>query len=108
MAIKNSFNEIMEEVKTLPTVRRLIIRENRVDSFTTVRTRKVLTPSMCTKPGCIFDAAKDFDGWENVPEEKQSVITQVLEQHDKVFHNNSESYIIDEDQLPTEWLGKNT
>lgn len=85
--------------------RRLIIRSTVIDSKNTKRERIVLTPSMCTRQGCRFDASSRFGGWENVPDNQRSVIADVLIQHDKVAHNFSEDLIVDEANLPTQWLG---
>lgn len=85
--------------------RQLIIRSTIIDSKNVKRERIVLTPSMCTKPGCRFDAASRYGGWEYAPERERNVLAEVLIQHVNTFHNSSEDLIVDEDSLPTQWLG---
>lgn len=85
--------------------KQFIIRSTIIDSKNVLRTRSVLTPSMCTRPGCKFDAATRYGGWEYTPESRKEEVRDVLVQHDRVLHNRSEDLIVDEDQLPTEWLG---
>mgnify|MGYP001569283240 CR=1 FL=1 len=96
--------EYKEEVKPKPK-RRFIIRQTIIDKFNTVRRRVLLTPSMCTRLGCTFDAASKFGGWENAPESQHAVMRVVLIQHDKVAHNSSEDLIVDEEDMPKEWIG---
>lgn len=98
------FNAAESVTLTVSPKRRFIIRQTRVDAHNVVRNRVLLTPSMCTKSGCTFDAAKDFGSWDNVPENKKDIIQEVLVRHVALVHNASEDLVVDEDQLPGQWI----
>ena len=83
---------------------KMIWRHTYIDKFTTKSERVRLTPSVCDV--CAFDiAAKNHGGWDNVPEHKRSDVIQALEEHKKEEHPIKQDHIIDDDQMPTEWLG---
>ena len=93
-------------VDIVPTVKkRLILHSIRIDMFTVKRSRIVLTPSMCDTPGCNYDSASKFGGYDYAPKSEHSILLEVLAEHKKVAHNKSEEYIIYEDDLPSQWLG---
>jgi len=96
-----------EIVKPKLTGRKLMIKSQQIDKFTTKRSRVVLTPSMCTVAGCGFDAAtvNGFGGWRYVKPEKQEVVLDILREHCEQLHNKSEEFIIDESDAPTQWFG---
>lgn len=88
--------------------KRYILRTIYVDKHTQKRTRVELTPSMCIKSGCNFDIAvrNGFPGGYNtVPPQYRQQMLEALEVHVREFHVQNDDHIIDEDQLPTIWLG---
>ena len=108
-AFETAFDKAEEEVEK-PKLK-FIIRTQRVDQFNLVRSRKLLTPSMCTKPGCNYDAAKmgvdGAEGWDDIDPAHRNTVLQALKHHIAEVHNESEELIVDEDKLPTQWLGTN-
>lgn len=97
-------------VVVAPQIGKLILREHVIDKFTTKRTRRVITPSMCIKLGCSFDiaVANGFDSWNDVPDSKREVLLEALEKHGSVFHSVANEHIIDSDDMPTKWLRTKT
>jgi len=87
-------------------VRRLIVKENRIDKFTLKRSREVLYPSRCVQIGCNYDAArKNGLFYPKCSPEVQAELIDVLARHVAEVHNGSEAHIIDEDKIPTSWFG---
>src|SRR5690348_11403565 len=108
-----SRNQLLTEVlDEEPKVekKQLIIRSIRVDPYTLIRRRELLTPSMCQRPGCNYDAAtaNQFDGWHSVPESKRDILLEVLQKHIETAHNRSEDLILNEDEVPGQWLGRHS
>lgn len=104
---KNDSFSTLQEVEPVATAPKnlLIVRSNQIDAFSIKRTRVRLTPSMCTRAGCNFDAAEKWGGYANAPESERSLLRDVKAQHEQFAHNWSEEHIIDEEQLPDQWLG---
>lgn len=103
---KNSFDQprLVNSVPTSKPKRRFIISQTIVDKFTIPRKRELLVPSRCII--CQFDIAKKNNTtWEDVPEHVRPRMLEALEKHVEMAHNQSENLIIDEDQMPTRWLG---
>ena len=100
-----AYDAAQEQVQSVPD-RKLIIRSTRIDPYCTLRKRFVLTPTMCTRNGCTFDAAAKWGGYENAPESERALMREVLLQHDFNAHNRSEDLVINESELPTQWLGE--
>ena len=123
--VEDSYDEVMDEAyeeeyapapssfrsretaKTKKVPKRFIIRATVVDKFTIIRKRVQMTPSMCDVHGCNFDIAEKnhFGSWRGVPHWERKRLLEALEEHKQIAHNNSENYIITEDQMPTRWLG---
>lgn len=99
-----SFSVVEQEQPTAPTKRRFITRQARIDKFNVSRRRVELTPSVCDV--CAFDVAeKYFGSWHQVPLEEREKIQKALEMHKKTVHTTADNLIVDEDELPTKWLG---
>lgn len=104
-----SFNKALEisetPFDTKPSgPKKLIRREIFIDKFNVKRVRIEKTPSVCDV--CAFDvAAKVHGNWWNVPPHRQIDVVQALEEHKKEEHPVKMDLIIDESELPTEWLG---
>lgn len=99
------FQEEYEAPTQVKQNRKLIIRSTYIDSKNIKRERVVLTPSMCTRNGCKFDAASRYGGWESTPHSIRPTLEEVLVAHDRTIHNRAEDLIVDEADLPTQWLG---
>lgn len=100
-----AYDAAQAQAQSVPD-RKLIIRSTRIDPYCTLRKRFVLTPTMCTRNGCTFDAAAKWGGYENAPESERALMREVLLQHDFNAHNRSEDLVINESELPTQWLGE--
>lgn len=87
--------------------RRFIIRSQIIDKYTTKRIRIELTPSVCDV--CAFDvAAEKHKDWYGVPEFKKADVLQAVIEHKREAHPTREDLIVNEDELPTQWLGTGT
>jgi hypothetical protein len=93
-----------EQPKT--KLKKFIIRQERIDQHNTKRTRQEFTPSMCAK--CRFDAAEKHGGWQRTPTSEKEIVLDVLNKHIELAHNTSEDLIVEEGELPTNWLGGKT
>lgn len=105
---RSSFDSLETAAERVPNPQnRYIVRAVVVDKFTIPRKRVLLTPSMCDVHGCNFDIAEknDYGNWQGVPRRERKALLEALEEHKEKAHNNSEDYIITEDQMPTRWLG---
>lgn len=101
----SSFDQVEETPKVEKS--KLITRSDRIDRFNTKRTREILSPSMCIKAGCRYDAARamHFGGWEDLSPTNQQVALELLGEHINKIHTTFEDHIVDEDDLPGNWLG---
>jgi hypothetical protein len=111
---------VSEETETIPSQpkRQFIVRETPIKGmggsgveriFHIKRDRVLLTPSMCTADGCSFDVAVRNGypgGWDTVPERFKDGLLDALAEHRVEAHTVSRAWIIDEDEMPREWLGE--
>ena len=85
-----------------------ILQERKVDRYTTIRRRVLLTPSKCTVNGCSFDVAERNGypgGWEEVPQDQRPQMLLALKKHIEYVHTASQAHIVGQSELPTRWLG---
>lgn len=100
-----SFNQDVSKPK-VSTTKKYIRKETVIDKFSVKRERVELSPTMCTKPHCSFDIAKKNNlDWNRLSESKKQELLEALEAHVQEAHSVSEDVIIDQDQMPTNWLG---
>jgi hypothetical protein len=100
-----SFNKPKEVTKSDKPKRKFITKEIQIDKFNVKRTKVELTPSVCDI--CAFDvAAKHFGSWYQVPETEKEKIKKAVEEHKRVVHPLNQNLIVDEDEIPTHWLGQ--
>jgi len=104
-----SFNrsvQLTDSIEKTPTPKkkRFIIRSWIIDKFTTKRKRVELTPSVCDV--CAFDIAAEKHGnWDGVPEARKADVLQAVIEHKREMHPIREDLIVDEDDMPQQWLG---
>jgi hypothetical protein len=99
-----SFNSEANKPKP-KTGKKFITKETVIDKFNVLRQRVELTPSVCDI--CAFDiAAKHFGNWHNVPEAEHEKIAKALAEHKRVVHPLNQNLIVDESEIPTQWLGQ--
>lgn len=86
--------------------KRYIIKSHKVDKFNTVRRRVELTPAICDM--CGFDIAEtnNLGDYYSMSETMQEQVKRGIEEHKKAYHSAHQKLIVDEDEKPTEWLGK--
>lgn len=105
-----------EEAAAAPPPRPMIIKETPIKGpgaagpkiYHVKRDRIPLTPSMCKIQGCGYDAAtkKYPDGWETVPDWDRQNCLAALAQHHIDAHTLSQAWIVDESEIPKQWLGE--
>lgn len=100
-----SFNKPKTVTKSDKPKRKFISKETQIDKFNIKRVKIELTPSVCDV--CAFDVAgKHFGSWHNVPEIEKEKIKKAVEEHKRVVHPLNQNLIVDEDEIPTQWLGQ--
>jgi len=102
---KSSFEAGATEVKPK---KRYKMQSFFIDKFNTLRKRVLLTPSMCQRANCTFDiaVANGYAGWQDVPEDSRASMLKAFEKHDAEAHSIVEETIINEDQIPKNYLGQ--
>lgn len=81
------------------------IYARRVDKFNTKRIRVLMTPAVCPKCRLDLIALNNLEPWDDLDNAtRQELIAGVAEHVHKV-HDATEQDIIDEDQLPKQFLG---
>ncbi len=84
--------------------RRFILYSRPIDKFTIKRTRVLLTPAVCDVCGLDLGAHNGLPTYDEMPSDIQAKIRLTVERHKKEFHSIAENLIVDEDQMPTEFL----
>lgn len=86
-------------------VKRYILRETKVDRFTILRKRVLLTPSVCDE--CALDI-RELNNikpeYDKLPGEVQAKLKLAIAEHKKAAHDSSQRKIITEDQMPVAFL----
>ena len=104
-----SFQQPIQEVEEKPkpkTGKKFIIYSQFIDKFNSKAIRREVTPSVCTV--CGFDVAEQKHGrWGLVPAAERPIVQAALEAHKKAVHSFNDMHIIDESELPKQWLGNN-
>lgn len=98
--------ETEEEAPKPKTGKKFIIYNHFIDKFNSKAIRREMTPSVCTV--CGFDVVEKKHGrWGLVPREEQQLAIAALAAHKKAVHTLGDLHIIDESELPKQWLGNN-
>jgi hypothetical protein len=76
-----------------------------IDKFNTLRERRLLTP--CTCDECGFDVALDNDEapYDEHDAETQTILREALAKHKKKVHDVAQKLLVEEDKIPTAWMG---
>ncbi len=95
-----------KEIEKVEKEERLfVLREKKIDNFTILRTRHLLTPCVCAECGfdlCVKNGLGEYDDLE--PEEQMRV-KQAIKKH-KELHITSEQQVVKESELETSYLRK--
>jgi hypothetical protein len=83
--------------------RLFVLREKKIDAFTTLRTRHLLTPCVCEK--CAFDVCEKngLGEWDDLETEEKMKVKQAIKKH-KELHVTSENKVVKESELATSYL----
>lgn len=89
-----------------PAKRRFITKETPIDKFSIKRTRILLTDAVCDK--CGFDVAQrnGLGEWDDMSETMKEQVRGAIAEHKALVHTIATDLIVDEDEVPTEWLGQ--
>jgi hypothetical protein len=98
--------ESKKEVASKPkTGRKLVMREKKIDQFTTLRTRHLLTPCVCERCGFDLCETNGLGDYDDLTIEEKARVKQAIKKH-KELHVVSEDRVINEEDLPTSYLRK--
>lgn len=100
-----SFDQLMPAKKE-PTGVTYQRKEKKVSHFLVIRDLVELTPSVCDKPTCKYDAAKacGLREWSKVPANKRRLVLMALDRHKETAHKFVDDSIVDASELPQSWL----
>lgn len=95
-----------EPVEPEPSKKKFITKEIVIDKYSVKRTRVELTPAVCDK--CGFDVAlrNGLGEYADMTEAMQEQVKGAIAEHKSVVHTIATDLIVDEDEVPTEWLGQ--
>jgi hypothetical protein len=82
-----------------------VLRERKIDQFTTLRTRHLLTPCVCEKCGFDLCAKNGLGAWDDLEVEEKMKVKQAIKKH-KELHITSEQQVVKESELETTYLRK--
>jgi hypothetical protein len=85
--------------------RLFVLREKKIDQFTTLRTRHLLTPCMCEACGFDLCAKNGLGEYADLLPEEQIRVKQAIKKH-KELHTSSEQQVVKESELETSYLRK--
>ncbi len=89
-----------EEVQPKKKERQFVLKEKKVDAFTTLRTRVLLTPCVC--PKCAFDLCEknELGDYDQLDEAEKARVAKAMAKHSE-FHTTAENRVVDESEIPT-------
>jgi len=85
--------------------RKFGIYARRVDKFSIKRIRVLMTPAVCPKCRLDLVALNNLEPWDELPSGVQQELIAGVAEHVQKVHDLSEQDIVDEDQIPTRYLG---
>ena len=102
---KHSFDELVPPKKEKTGIK-MQNKENKVHHLLILREVVELTPSVCRRPNCTYDAsvAWGFKKWGDVPKSKQRLIIETLKRHREQEHKFVNETIVDKADIASSWL----
>lgn len=85
--------------------KRFIIYAKQIDKFNLKRSRVELTAAVCDVCGFDLGAHNKLGPWDEMEPETQGAVRKAIAKHKQEFHTKADNLIVDEDQLPKEYLG---
>jgi hypothetical protein len=64
-----------------------------------------LTPAVCGVCGFNVAERNNLGEYDKMPETVRAQVVEAIAEHKRLVHSPAEQLIVDEDELPTEWLG---
>lgn len=84
-----------------------IINERKVDKFTTLRKRILITPAVCEICGLdLIENSGSDKKYSEMTKEEQAQVAKAVEKHKELVHSPHSKLIVTEDEIPTSYLGK--
>lgn len=82
------------------------LKETKGSHYLVLRNAVVLTPSVCRKITCSYDASKaaGFKEWDKVPNDKKKLVLAILQRHDESKHKFVDNTIMDKSEMSGAWL----
>lgn len=93
----------MAEVKEK---RRFIITEKHIDKKSIKRNRTLMTPAVCDECGLDLVALNKLRKYDELTEVEQVKLKAAVQEHKRAAHDKSSAKIINEEDLPIAYLGK--
>lgn len=84
---------------------RYVIRSHKIDPFTTVRKRVILTPDRCRICGFSICERNGLPSFEQHDKAGQLKIKEALAKHRALAHPMQHKPVVGESELPKQWLG---
>ncbi len=81
------------------TGRKFVLKEKKIDMFSILRTRVLLTPCVCEMCGFDLCETNGLGEYEELSVEEKARVKQALKKH-KELHNPSEDRVVAEEDLP--------
>ncbi len=85
------------------TGRKFVLKEKKIDLFSTLRTRVLLTPCVCERCGFDLCEKNGLGPYEDLTPDDKTRVKQAIKKH-KELHVTSEDRVVAEEDLPTAHL----
>jgi hypothetical protein len=91
-------------VQVKKETKRFITYQKQIDRFNIKRSRVELTPAVCEVCGFDIGAHNGLGPYAEMEADTKSAVRSAVEKHKKEFHNKADNLIVEEDQLPKQFL----
>jgi predicted Zn-ribbon and HTH transcriptional regulator len=98
--------EEAEEAAKPADKKQFITKEIVIDKYNVKRVRIPLTPAVCDKCGFDVAARNGLGDYEQMSEQLKAQVAAAIKEHKDIVHTIATDLIVDEDEVPTEWLGQ--
>ncbi len=98
-------SEAKQVAKKAEPKKQFVLKEKKLDTFTTIRTRVLLTPCVCERCGFDLCEKNGLGEYDSLEVEEKARVKKAMEVH-KEFHTTAENRVVDEDDIPTSWTPK--
>lgn len=85
--------------------RRFITFSKQIDKFNIIRKRVELTPAVCDVCGFDLGHHNNLGPFSEMDQQTQAAVKKAIQKHKDEFHNKADALIVNEDELPTQYLG---